>query len=72
MWSPTEMLAKVKLKIRLMMIRPPMPDSITLTRRARSSTTAAPISPKTAPEAPSVGEAVANSAPKDPARSDVA
>ena len=48
-----------------------MPDSITLSLRARSSTTAAPISPKIAPEAPRLGEAVANSAPNDPASSDV-
>jgi len=48
-----------------------MPDSMTLTRRERSSTTAAPISPKIAPDAPREGEAVANRAPKAPASSAV-
>ena len=53
------------------MMSVPMPDSMTDRRRARSSTTAAPMSPKTAPEAPRLGAAVASSAPKEPARSAV-
>ena len=59
MWAPTEMPARVKLKTRFRMISPPIPDCMTLKPRARSSTAAAPISPKIAPEAPSVGAGVA-------------
>jgi len=65
------MLANVKLKIRLITISPPIPDCCTLIPRARSSTTAAPISPKIAPEAPRLGALVANTTPKEPISSDV-
>ncbi len=54
-----------------MTISIPMPDSITLMPRERSSITAAPIKPKMAPDAPRLGALVANRAPKEPASIEV-
>ena len=71
MCAPMEMLASVKLRIRLITISPPMPDCWMLSPRARSSTTAAPISPKIAPEAPRLAASVANTTPKEPTSSEV-
>jgi hypothetical protein len=59
-------------RIRLTTISSPMSVLNGLTPRERSSTAAAPIRPKTAPEAPTVGALGSTmSAPHAPASSDV-
>ena len=61
----------MKLIARLKRITGPMPDCIGSIPRARCSTKAAPIRPKTAPEAPTVtalGDS--RSAPNEPASSE--
>ena len=58
-------------RTRLMRISPPMPDWNGSIPRARISKNAAPISPKTAPEAPTVTRSgSSDSAPNEPASSD--
>ena len=56
MWPPIETLSPGNRngKARLMRIVGPSPDCIGSTPRARRNTTPAPISPNTAPEAPTV------------------
>ena len=66
------MFDRVNEKIRLITISPPIPAWNGSIPRARSSTNAAPMSPKTAPDAPTVcASGVTSSAPNDPASSDV-
>ena len=66
------MFGMTKLIARLNRMTGPMPDCIGSMPRARCITNAAPISPKTAPDAPTVtafGDS--SSAPNEPASSDV-
>ena len=56
MCPPMEIPVSTKLSPRLSTMSPPIPDSITLMPRARIITAAAPMSPKTAPDAPTVSE----------------
>ena len=72
MWPPIEMPPHVKLKRRLITISPAIGDRHGSIPRARITMTAPPMSPKTAPEAPTVGESgVIRSAPNDPHSNDV-
>ena len=60
-----------KLSARLNRITGPMPDCIGSMPRARCITNAAPISPNTAPEAPTVAAlGSSSSAPNEPASSE--
>ena len=71
MCPPIEMFGIVNVISRFRPIQIPRPLSIRFSPRLRATTAAAPISPKTAPEAPTVrlsGES--SSAPNDPHRSD--
>ena len=65
------MLGIVNVISRLSPIQRPSPLSIGLIPRLRMTMNAAPISPNTAPEAPTVGDVGSSrSAPNEPARSD--
>ena len=74
MWPPIETLSPGNRngKARLMRIVGPSPDCIGSTPRARRNTTPAPISPNTAPEAPTVYVSGLDSriAPKAPVSSE--
>ena len=71
MWPPIEMLGITKLSTRLIRITGPIPDCIGSMPRARCITNAAPISPNTAPDAPTVTAlGSSSSAPNEPASSD--
>src|SRR5207247_785955 len=68
---PIEMFGTEKVISRFSPIHSPRPLSISEIPRRRRVTAAAPISPKIAPEAPTVGALGSSSrAPKDPARSE--
>ena len=72
MCPPIEMPPHVKLKRRLMTIRPAIGDRHGSIPRARITMIAPPISPNTAPEAPTVSECgVSSSAPNEPHSSEV-
>ena len=67
MWPPIEIPESRNDNPRLKMIRNPMSVWNGLMPRARSSTAAAPMSPNTAPDAPTVfASGVTTSAPNDP------
>jgi hypothetical protein len=71
MWPPIEMFGIVKVISRLSPSHSPRPLSIGSMPRWRMTTRAAPISPKIAPEAPTVGaDGSSSRAPKEPASSD--
>ena len=71
MWPPTEIPGMPNVIRRLMTMRPPMDPPRRLIPRWRSKTNNAPMSPKIAPDAPTVGECgVTRSAPKLPASAD--
>ena len=71
MWPPIEMFSTVKVITRLSTIQIPSPLSIRLSPRLRTKTAAAAISPKIAPEAPTVSPSGStSSAPNDPHRSE--
>ena len=71
MCPPIEMLFTLNVITRLSTIQIPSPLSMTLMPRLRITTAVAAISPKMAPDAPTVGAVgVSTSAPNEPARSD--
>ena len=71
MWPPIEMFGIVKVISRFRPIHSPRPLSIGLIPRLRMTTTAAPIRPKIAPDAPTVGAVgSSSSAPNEPASSE--
>ena len=70
MWPPTEIPLKVNVNSRLMPSQSGRPVCMTSTPRARSSRMAAPKSPNTAADAPTVNESgVTIRAPNEPASS---
>ena len=70
-WPPIEIPGIANVKSRLMPSQTPRPLSIGLMPRLRITTTAAPIRPKIAPEAPPSGRRGSNrSAPNEPASSE--
>ena len=71
MCAPTEMSGSVKLKIRLITIRPPMPDSHHADPARAQLDDRRAHQAEDRPEAPRLGASVASSAPKEPASSDV-
>ncbi len=71
MWPPIEMFGTVKVITRFSTIQIPSPLSIRLRPRLRANTAAAAISPKIAPEAPTVRPSgSSSSAPNEPHSSD--
>ena len=72
MWPPIEMFGIVNVMTRLSTSHSPSPLSIGLIPRRRMTTSAAPISPNTAPEAPAVNPwGDKSSAPSEPDSSEV-
>ena len=70
-WPPIEMFPITNVSATLIRISGPMPDAIGSTPRRRWSTKAPPMSPNTAPEAPTVtAVGLSSSAPNEPHSSD--
>ena len=71
MCPPIEMFGTLNVITRFSTIQMPSPLSMMLMPRLRITTAVAPISPKIAPEAPTVGASgSSSSAPNEPASSD--